>query len=115
MQIDLATIPMSSWIMVGLGVVYFLLPATSPIKAWINKLIGGTVNPPNPNPNPNPTPSPVGFDINALLQLLTNLFLKAKAAGDTKQQESIMATIEAVQTEQSAAMKSAIPSSMLHR
>jgi len=46
--------------------------------------------------------------LNTILQLLMNLLLKAKAAGDVKTQESIMTTIEAIQAEVAASQKTSI-------
>lgn len=100
------------WIMIALAV-YLILPANSPIKAFINKILAGILKPgptpgPTPEPGPGPAPNPT-FDLNTILQLLMNLLLKAKASGDTKQQEAILSTIEAVQAEQLSMQKSAIP------
>lgn len=119
---------MLAWIMankeiVGIAamLIYAMLPANSPIKAFLNKLIGGIVTPtptptPSPGPTPIPTPTPVpGIDLSTILQLLMNLLLKAKAAGDTKTQEALMATIEAVQVEAASHQKSAMPPSILIR
>lgn len=115
--IDLSFLTSNPWILIAL-VVYMIIPANSPIKAWINKLIGGLFPTPTPTPGPGPTPTPgpvPGLDLTTLLQMLMNLLLKAKAAGDTKQQEAILATIDAVQAEQMALQKSVIPASMFNR
>ena len=100
------------WLMIA-AVVYMILPANSPIKAFLNKIIagiGGIINPPSPTPGPTPTPGPL--DLTTLLQLLMNILLKAKASGDQKTQDAILETINAVQAEQLAMQKSAIPQSM---
>ncbi len=103
---------------IGALVIYAILPANSPIKAFIQKLIGGILPPqpaPGPTPTPGPTPAPGPIDLTTLMQLLMNLLLKAKASGDTKTQEAVLTTIDAVQAEQMAAQKSAIPQSMYAR
>jgi hypothetical protein len=45
-----------NWLMIVLGGIYLMLPANSPIKAFLNKLIGGIVPAPGPGPTPGPTP-----------------------------------------------------------
>ena len=118
----LAGIDTNMWVLIALGV-YLILPANSPIKAFINKIIGPilgpiinpTPTPPGPGPTPGPVPSPGPIDLTTLLQLLMNILLKAKAAGDTKTQDAVLETINAVQAEQLAMQKSAIPQSMFVR
>jgi len=116
------SIDMQTWLLIGLGI-YLILPANSPIKAFLNKIIGPilgpilnpTPTPPGPGPVPGPTPAPGPVDLTMLLQLLMNILLKAKAAGDTKTQDAVLETINAVQAEQLAMQKSAIPQSMFVR
>lgn len=112
MDVIIAWIQAHPLILVGVIALYAMLPATSPIKAFINKLIGGIFNPAPTPPGPVPGPAPGPFDISTLLQLLMNILLKAKAAGDQKTQDAVLETINAVQAEQLAMQKSAIPSSM---
>ena len=113
----------AQWWLIIAGVVYLILPANSPIKAFINRILGPILGPIiNPTPTPGPVPGPVptpgpgpvpGFDISTLLQLLMNLLLKAKAEGDVAKQEAILSTIEAVQTEHAAFQRTAIPPSLM--
>lgn len=117
MDVITAWIQAHPLILIGIMAVYMLLPPTSPIKAFINKFIGGIFNPPAPGPvppGPTPGPTPGPIDLTTLLQLLMNILLKAKASGDTKTQDAVLETINAVQAEQLAMQKSAIPSSMFH-
>ena len=101
-------------ILLIVGVVYLILPADSPIKAFLNKIL--SILSPNPTPGPTPGPGPVvpngPIDVSTLLQLLMSILLKAKATGDTKLQESVLSTIEAVQAEQAAARSSAVSAHM---
>lgn len=101
-------------ILLIVGVVYLILPADSPIKAFLNRIL--SILSPNPTPGPTPGPGPVvpngPIDVSTLLQLLMSILLKAKATGDTKLQESVLSTIEAVQAEQAAARSSAVSAHM---
>jgi len=101
-------------ILLIVGVVYLILPADSPIKAFLNRIL--SILSPNPTPGPTPGPGPIvpngPIDVSTLLQLLMSILLKAKATGDTKLQESVLSTIEAVQAEQAAARSSAVSAHM---
>ncbi len=105
---------------IGVGLLYAVLPANSPIKAFLNKFIGVIV-PPHPAPGPTPVPGPgpvpvpvpgpipVGLDWQAILQLLMGVLLKAKSSGDTKKMESVLEVMDDVKAEHDAAIKSAAP------
>ena len=97
----------------GIAILYMLLPATSPIKIFINNLLAkiGVSPIPQPTPDPNPTPGPVvpGLDFTTLLQLLMNVLLKQKAAGDTKAMESTIAVMDALKTEHEEFMRANAP------
>jgi hypothetical protein len=113
----------ANWQIVSIGaaLLYALLPANSPIKAFLNKIIGGILPPqptPGPTPVPGPGPAPVpvpipigpaGLDWQALLQLLMNVLLKAKSSGDAKTMDSVLAVMDSVKAEHDAAIKSAAP------
>lgn len=103
-------------ILLIVGVVYLILPADSPIKAFLNKILSILSPNPTPGPTPGPLPGPVvpngPIDVSTLLQLLMSILLKAKASGDAKLQESVLSTIEAVQAEQAAARSSAVSAHM---
>ncbi len=105
----------NTWLLIAAGVYLLLmhLPDTSPIKQFVQKIFGPILGPiigpqPTPGPTPGPVPAPGPVDLNSFLQLLMSLLLKAKASGDTKTQEAILATIDAVQTEQMAMQKNAL-------
>lgn len=117
---DINTIIQSPWFLVGIVVVYAILPATSPIKVWINKLIGGIINPtptptPAPGPTPTPTPAPVvGLDWSAILQLLMSLLTKARATNNKELEDAVLKTASAIQDEQAKMAASPLYMSM-HR
>lgn len=113
MPFDISALMSNPWLIIAL-VVYMILPADGKIKQFINSILSNIVKPtPTPTPGPGPTPGPVPvLDLNAILQLLMSMLLKAKAAGDSTQQAAILATIEAVQAEQMAAAKSSLPSNL---
>jgi len=106
-------------VMIGAMLLYAVLPANSPIKAFLNKIIGGIIPTPTPtpipNPDPNPTPNPVpvvGMDWQAILQLLMSVLLKAKASGDTKTMESVLAVMDQVKAEHDELVRSSLPPSI---
>ena len=115
---------MLAWIMankeiVGIGalLLYAMLPANSPIKAFLNKIIGGILPQPNP-PGPVPpgpvgpvipVPTPAGLDWQMIMQLLMGVLLKAKASGDVKTQEAVLAVLDQAKAEHDEAIKSATP------
>ncbi len=110
----------ANWQIVSIGValLYAMLPANSPIKAFLNKIIGGILPQPGPTPTPVPGPGPipvpgpvpvVGMDWQAILQLLMSVLLKAKASGDTKKMESVLEVMNDVKAEHDDAVKSAMP------
>jgi len=112
-------------VMIGVMLLYAVLPASSPIKAFLNKIIGVIMPQPTPGPQPNPNdpnppvpvpvPGPVGMDWQALLQLLMNVLLKAKASGDAKTQEAVLAVMDQVKAEHDEAIRSATPPARIVR
>ncbi len=92
-------------IAIGALVIYAMLPAGSPIKLMIQKILAQIGIMPNPNPTPpgpGPTPGPTPtVDIMALImQILTGVLLKSKADGNKALEDSTAQVMAAIQDEQ---------------
>lgn len=106
-------------VIAGIAILYALLPATSPIKIFINNLlakIGITPPTPTPTPVPGPTPTPTpnplpipspGVDLQTLLQLLMSILVKTRSSGDAKAQEAVLTAIDLVKAEADSLSRSA--------
>jgi hypothetical protein len=113
---------MLAWIMankeivgIGLALVLAMLPPDSKIKVFLNALIarltGQTPTPPpvvDPN-NPNVPVVPVTDVSQLLMQILMNVLLKAKAAGNAKTMEATLDVIDQVKAEHAELVRQSAP------